>query len=140
MRLDLIAVLAGVGLAAAGCATAQEPAGTTGAQAGGPAAVIRQSDAAMTCVQIADEAARLSQTMGGQEGESVFGRLGGVARAGASMLVPGAGLVIAGSDALTKPERDRREAEALAVQNRWYYLNGVYTGRRCHERAEAATR
>jgi len=93
--------------------------------------VFRDSDAALTCMQISDEAADLSQRMGGSEGGGVFGRLGGVARSGAALLIPGAGLAMAGADALTQPDRDRREARELAVQNRWYYLNGLFAGRRC---------
>jgi hypothetical protein len=80
---------------------------------------------------MADEAARLSETMGAAPGGGLCGRLGGVARAGASMVIPGAGLVMVGTDALTAPERERKEAEAAAVRHRWYYLNGLYAGRDC---------
>ncbi len=97
----------------------------------GPIEIIRATDSALTCPAMADEAARLSETMGGEPGGSLFGRLGGVARAGAAMVVPGAGLVMAGTDALTAPERERKEAEAAAVRHRWYYLNGLYAGRDC---------
>ena len=101
--------------------------------------IFRDTDAAMTCRQISEEAAQLSATMGESEGGGVFGRLGGVARSGAAMLIPGAGLAMAGADALTQPGRERRQAHELAVQNRWYYLNGLYTGLRCDQQAEAAT-
>lgn len=94
----------------------------------GPAPAIRETDEALTCPQIADEAARLSADMGGTPSG---GGLGEIARAGAAMLIPGAGLLFAGADALTREERERRQAEALAVQNRWFYLNGLYAGRRC---------
>lgn len=125
-------VLAGLTLAAVAA-----PAALAQDRPQGPLQPIRDSDPAMTCTALADEAARLSAEMGGKPGPSIFDRLGGVARTGVAMLVPGAGLAIAGADALTQPERQRREAEALAGQNRWYYLNGVYAGRRCHELAEA---
>lgn len=95
--------------------------------------IFRDTDAVMTCVQISDEAAQLSATMGGSPGAGVFGTLGGVARSGAALLIPGAGLAIAGADALTRPERERRQAREQAVQNRWYYLNGLYTGLRCNQ-------
>ena len=94
-------------------------------------AVIQASDASLTCAAMADEAARLSEAMGAEPGGGLFGRLGGVARAGASMVIPGAGLVMAGTDALTAPERERKAAEAAAAQHRWYYLNGLYAGRDC---------
>ena len=125
MRIDLVPVaILALGLAvpvAAQEATPDE----------GPAPVIRTSDGAMTCIQIADEAARLSARMGGDGGGGVFGQVGGVAKAGAAMLIPGAGLLMAGADALTADERREREAEADAVQHRWYYLNGLYAGRHC---------
>ena len=109
-----------------GCATHS----SSGAAAGS-ASVGRAGDANMTCVQIADEAAALSQRMGGTPNGGVLGAASGVAKAGASMLIPGAGLVIAGADALTAPERERREAEAAAMQGRWHYLSGLYTAKRC---------
>ncbi|GAA0867985.1 hypothetical protein GCM10009116_02970 [Brevundimonas basaltis] len=86
--------------------------------------VNRAGDANLTCRQIADEAATLSERMGGTP---TGGALGGVARAGAAALIPGAGLVMAGVDALKGPERARREAD----ENRWHYLNGLYTARNC---------
>lgn len=94
-------------------------------------AVIQAGDTSLTCAAMADEAARLSEAMGAEPGGGLFGRLGGVARAGAAMVLPGAGLVIAGTDALTAPGRERKEAEAAAVLHRWYYLNGLYAGRDC---------
>jgi hypothetical protein len=127
MKIAIAAAVA-LGLCAAPSAFAQD------APAAGPARtleVIRASDAALTCAAMADEAARLSEAMGAEPGGSLFGRLGGVARAGASMVIPGAGLVMAGTDALTAPERERKQAEAAAVQHRWYYLNGLYAGRDC---------
>lgn len=103
-----------------------------------PATVILASDADLTCLQIGDEAAALSERMGGRPERGVLGEVGGVAKAGAAMLIPGAGLLIAGADALTADQRREREAAALAVQNRWFYLNGLYSGRRCDAPAAAA--
>jgi hypothetical protein len=104
-----------------------------------PATVVRAADADMTCAQMADEAATISAGMG-ENGPGLLGRVGGVARAGASLLVPGAGLAIAGADALTSSGKDRKEAEADAKRDRWNYLNGLYAGRGCGETAtEMAT-
>jgi hypothetical protein len=130
--VSAIAVLC---LGAVAPASAQE---AEGPEQSGPIEVIRASDTALTCPQIADEAARLSETMGGDPGGGLFGRLGGVAAAGAAMVIPGAGLVTAGVDALTAPGRDRKEAEAAAIRHRWYYLNGLYAGQDCLEAADAA--
>ncbi len=134
MRYDkgLLAVLT---LALAGPAFAQEGPPRTDE----PLPIIRTTDGSMTCLQVGEEAAQLSQTMESKPDGGVFGMLGGVARSGAAMLIPGAGLAMAGVDVLTKPGEDRREAADLAVQNRWYYLNGLYAGRQCREQAEAAT-
>lgn len=128
------AALAALALACAGAAAAQDaspdrsPPAEGRAAAEVPAPVIRAADEALTCRQIADEAAALSADMGGTPSG---GGLGAIAKAGAAMLIPGAGLLFAGADALTREERERRQAEALAVQNRWFYLNGLYAGRRC---------
>jgi hypothetical protein len=114
-------------LACGGCASQQASSAATTAAL---APVVRTGDANLTCPQIAEEAAGLSQRMGG----TAPGPLGvavDVARAGAAMLIPGAGLVIAGADALTEPERQRRAAEAAAAQNRWHYLNGLYIANDC---------
>ena len=99
-----------------GCATSDPT-----QQANAP--VIRAGDASMTCRQIADEAATLSARMGGTPGGAVLG----VARAGAAALIPGAGLVMAGVDALGASDRARKEAD----ENRWHYLNGLYTANNC---------
>ena len=101
--------------------------------------IFRTGDAAMTCIQISDEAAALSQQMGGSQGGGVFDSVVGVGRAGAAMLIPGAGLALAGMDALSQPERERREARAKSIEQRWYYLNGLYTGLRCGQEPVAAT-
>lgn len=115
-----------------GPAVAQEaPPADAGQAAPETLQIFRTGDAALGCQQISDEAAALSQQMGGSQGGGVFDSVVGVGRAGAAMLIPGAGLALAGADALTRPERERAEARARAVEQRWYYLNGLYTGLRC---------
>ena len=99
-----------------GCATSEST-----RQANAP--VNRAGDASMTCRQIADEAATLSARMGGTPG----GAVRGVAWGGAAALIPGAGLVMAGVDALGASDRARKEAD----ENRWHYLNGLYTANNC---------
>lgn len=135
MRTAIVAAAIAMGLGVAPSAFAQD---APAAEASGPPPVIRASDSALTCAAMADEAARLSASMGGDPGGGLFDRLGGVARAGAAMLIPGAGLVMAGGDAITAPGREREEAEAAATRHRWYYLNGLYAGRDCRN-APAAT-
>ena len=131
------AILASALLAAPAAALAQEP--PAAAPPPEELQIFRQGDAALTCVQISDEAAQLSQRMGGDR-PSVFGRLTGVARSGASLLVPGAGLALAGVDAATADGRERREARERAVEQRWFYLNGLYTGLRCGQPVANADR
>ncbi len=104
----------------------------------GPVAVMRANDTTMTCPQISEEAAGLSEQMGGAPGGGLFRAVGGVAQAGAALVIPGAGLVMAGADALTRPDRERKEALAAAVRHRWYYLNGLYAGQDCQAAIDAA--
>ena len=100
--------------------------------------VFREADSAMTCAQIGDEAATLSETMGDDTPSGGWlSALGGLAKSGASLLMPGAGLAVAGVDAATRPGRERDEAERLQTMNRWYYLNGLHAGRGCREQAAA---
>ncbi|MDI1327275.1 MAG: hypothetical protein PSV23_10810 [Brevundimonas sp.] len=115
-------------------AMAQEAA----APADGPIEIMRVSDTAMTCPQISEEAAKLSEELGGAPGNGFLSAVTGVAQAGAAILIPGAGLAIAGVDALTRPDRDRKEAEVAAVRHRWFYLNGLYAGQDCQALADAA--
>lgn len=134
MKFAIVSAAVVLGLGAASPVTAQE----AEAQPSGPIEIIRAGDTAMTCAAVADEAAQLSEAMGGEPDGGLFGRLGGVARAGASMIIPGAGLAIAGADAIAAPGRERREAEVAAVRHRWYYLNGLYAGQGCQAAADAA--
>lgn len=103
--------------------------------------VFRESDADMTCPQISEEAARLGEEMGeATPSGGWLSALGGMARSGASLLVPGGGLAVAGVDAVRRPGRERNEAEQAAVQARWYYLNGLHIGRGCREAAPVSIR
>ncbi|HST93072.1 MAG TPA: hypothetical protein VLJ13_12835 [Brevundimonas sp.] len=127
MKFTALSTAALLSLAAVLPASAQNAA----PQAEGPMEVMRAADAQMTCRQISDEAAQLSQQMGGAPGGGVLSALSGVAQAGAALVIPGAGLVMAAGDALTRPDRERKEAEQAAVRHRWYYLNGLYAGQDC---------
>ncbi|HRJ64610.1 MAG TPA: hypothetical protein PLR59_09715, partial [Brevundimonas sp.] len=72
------------GLGAVSPVWAQEPE----VRPSGPIEAIRATDVGMSCAVVSEEAARLSEAMGGEPGGGLFGRLGGVARAGASMVIP----------------------------------------------------
>ena len=125
MRPLLIPTLT-IALLSAGAASAQEE------------TVFREADDSLTCAQISEEAAELSTAMGEATPQGGWlSSLGGIARSGASMLVPGGALAVAGVDAVRQPGRDREEAEQATVQNRWYYLNGLHIGRGCREEARA---
>lgn len=134
MRTPFAIAVAALCLAAP---VAAQDAGPAEPQAQATLQAIRTDDPALTCIQLGDQAAQLSQIMGREPEGSLFGRLGGVVKAGAAMLIPGAGLAIAGTDAVTQPGRDRAETADRVTENRWHYLNGLYAGRRCHEQAEA---
>lgn len=134
MNIRILTAVAGLAMGVVQPAMAQQAA----APADGPIEVMRASDTAMTCPGISEEAARLSQQLGGSPGDGILSTLSGVAQAGAAMLIPGAGLAMAGADALTRPDRERKEAEVAAVRHRWYYLNGLYAGHDCQAKADAA--
>ena len=132
MKAHILVALS-VALACGACATTQ-PSGAGADGTAGSGTVVQAGDANLSCTQIADEAAGLSERMG----DNTPGRLGAavdVARAGAALLIPGAGLVMAGADALTDGERQRREAEAQAMRDRWNYLNGLYIAGDCMQTA-----
>ena len=132
MKTHFLAAIS-LALVCGGCATTQ-PTGAAADGTTGSGTVVKAGDANLSCTQIADEAAGLSERMG----DNTPGRLGAavdVAKAGAALLIPGAGLVIAGANAVTEPERQRREAEAQALRNRWHYLNGLYIAGDCMQNA-----
>lgn len=122
MRHLLFSLIAALGVGGAGPVLAQSADATT--------TVVRDGDATLTCGQMADEAATLSAGMG-EGGGGLLGRISEVARAGAAMVVPAAGLVLAGADAVTTSGRERREARADVARDRWNYLNGLYAGKDC---------
>ncbi|CAN5325788.1 hypothetical protein BH10PSE1_BH10PSE1_01540 [soil metagenome] len=134
MRHHLFGLIAALAVGGADPVSAQSAAAN-------PATVVRDGDAALTCGQMADQAAELSAAMGESGGGGLLGRLGGMARAGATMVMPGAGLALAGADAVTTSGSERREAKADAARDRWNYLNGLYAGKGCGgaEDAVAAT-
>lgn len=134
MKFVVVSAVAALGLGVVDPVMAQE----AEAPPSGPIEIIRATDTAMTCAAVSEEAAQLSEAMGGEPDGSLFGRLGGVVRAGATMVIPGAGLAMAGADALTAPGRERKAAEADAVRHRWYYLNGLYAGQGCQAASDAA--
>lgn len=113
--------------------------------------VIQLGDASLTCPQIVEGAARLAETLGGAPGGGVFGSeqaigaatglaMQGALMSGAGRAIPGMGMLGNAMGAVARRDRERREAERLVAQQRWYYLNGLYTGRDCDRQlAEAAT-
>ena len=105
----------------------------------GSPTVVRAGDEALTCNQMADEAATLSANIGESGGGGLLGRIVGVVRVGAAMAVPAAGLAMAGADALAAPNRERQEAKADGDRDRWNYLNGLYAGKGCGEAREAVS-
>ncbi len=106
------------------------------------AGVIRVGDNALTCQQIVAEAGQLSQTLGGAPEGGVFSSEQAISAAtsvgiqaammsGAGSIIPGVGLLGNALGAAARRDRERREAERVVARQRWYYLNGVYSGRDC---------
>lgn len=137
MRISTTTLVAAISTMLAGTALAQD--GAPASAPDQPTAVMKAEDAAMTCESIGAEAAQLSEAMGGPPEGGWIRSMGGVARSGVAMLVPGAGLVMAGRDALTREDRERKAAEARSLAYRWYYLNGLSQGRDCQRATEAVT-
>lgn len=130
-------------LAATGVLAAAMPAAAQEGQ------VIQLGDSGMTCPQIVEGAAQLAQALGGAPEGGVFsseqaiGAATGLAMQGALMsgagrAIPGMGLLGNAMGAMARRDRERREAERLVAQQRWYYLNGLYTGRNCDQQLAQA--
>lgn len=131
-------------LAATGVLAAAMPAAAQEGQ------VIQLGDSGLTCPQIVEGAAQLAQALGGAPEGGVFsseqaiGAATGLAMQGALMsgagrAIPGMGLLGNAMGAMARRDRERREAERLVAQQRWYYLNGLYTGRNCDQQLAQAT-
>ncbi|MDO9588579.1 MAG: hypothetical protein Q7J13_11675 [Brevundimonas sp.] len=106
--------------------------------------IIQLGDASLTCPQIVDSAGRLAQVLGGAPEGGVFGSeqaigaatglaMQGALMSGAGSAIPGMGLLGNAMGAMARRDRERREAERAVAQQRWYYLNGLYTGRNCDQ-------
>lgn len=131
-------------LAATGTLAAALPASAEEGQ------IIQLGDSSLTCPQIVDGAAQLAQALGGAPEGGVFTSeqaisaatsvaMQGAIMSGAGRAIPGMGLLGNAMGAMARRDRERREAERLVAQQRWYYLNGLYTGRNCDQQlAQAA--
>ncbi len=112
--------------------------------------VIQLGDSSLTCPQIIEGAAQLAQALGGAPEGGVFSSeqainaatgiaMQGAIMSGAGSAIPGMGLLGNAMGAMARRDRERREAEQLIARQRWYYLNGLYTGRSCDQQlAQAA--
>lgn len=125
-------------LAATGMLAAATPAAAQEGQ------IIQLGDAGLTCPQIVEGADQLAQTLGGAPEGGVFTSeqaisaatsvaMQGAIMSGAGRVIPGMGLLGNAMGAMARRDRERREAERLVAQQRWYYLNGLYTGRNCDQ-------
>ncbi|MCW5725388.1 MAG: hypothetical protein KIS81_10605 [Maricaulaceae bacterium] len=106
--------------------------------------VIRLGDSAMTCQQIIGEAAEASDILGGSPEGGVFGSeqavntataLGQHAalHAGAGRAIPGIGAVGGMLGRAARARQEQEEARRQVAERRWYFLNGLYEGRRCDD-------
>ncbi len=112
--------------------------------------IVRLGDAGLSCPQIATEAGQLTEALGGAPEGGVFTSEQAIGAAtaaatqtallsGAGRALPGVGFLGSALGAMARRDRERREAEAVVARQRWYYLNGLYTGRDCDRvLAEAA--
>ena len=130
-------------LAATGTLAAAMPASAQQGQ------IIQVGDTGLTCPQIVEGAGQLAQVLGGAPEGGVFSSeqaisaatsvaMQGALMSGAGRALPGMGLLGNAMGAMARRDRERREAERLVAQQRWYYLNGLYTGRNCDQQLAAA--
>lgn len=131
-------------LAATGAVAAALPASAQERQ------IIQLGDASLTCPQIVEGAGQLAQILGGAPEGGVFSNeqaisaatsvaMQGAIMSGAGRALPGMGLLGNAMGAMARRDRERREAERLVAQQRWYYLNGLYAGRNCDQQLAQAT-
>ncbi len=136
MRYAVFPLTLAFALSLAGACLAQDAVQEAPAREDSAGAIMRQTDSAFTCEQLVAEGAKISETLGNTGDDApMFGKFDGVLRLGATLLIPGAGMVMAGADALAQPEQERKQAEDLARMARWYYLSGLYIGRGCDQPA-----
>jgi len=106
--------------------------------------IIQLGDSSLTCPQIVPGASQLSEVLGGSPEGGVFGSeqaigaatglaMQGALMSGAGRAIPDMGMLGNAMGAAARRDRERREAERAVAQQRWYYLNGLYTGRNCDE-------
>lgn len=130
MKIITTLIAAGAVLAAAGAAAAQT------------SQVIRIGDDAMDCPGIITAANEAAEILGGAPEGGVFGSeqaisaatglaVQGAIMSGAGRAVPGVGLLGNALGAAARQRREQQEAARLVAQQRWYYLNGLYSGRDC---------
>lgn len=112
--------------------------------------IIQLGDSSLTCPQIVAGAGQLAQVLGGSPEGGVFGSeqaigaatglaMQGALMSGAGRAIPGMGMLGNAMGAAARRDRERREAERVVAQQRWYYLNGLYTGRNCDEQLARAS-
>lgn len=110
--------------------------------------VIRMGDSALTCANIVMEANAAAETLGGtpegglMTGEAAVGLAQTAAvHTGMASAVPGLGAVGGLFRKASEARKQKEEEEKALAQSRWYYLNGLYSGRQCDQvlAAEAAS-
>ena len=105
-------------------------------------AIIQVGDTSLTCQQIVQNANELAGILGGAPEGGVFSSeqainaatsvaMQGALMSGAGRAVPGLGLLGNAMGAMARRDAERREAERVIARQRWYYMNGLYSGRDC---------
>lgn len=109
--------------------------------------VIRMGDSALSCTDIVMQANEAAETLGGAPEGGVMTGEAAVGLAQTAALHTGMGSAIPGLGAVgglfrqaSESRKQKQEAERKVAQSRWYYLNGLYSGRHCDQvlAAEAA--
>ena len=120
---------------------------TTAAAAQSESEVIFPGDAHMSCLAIVEEININSEILGGAPETGVLGSPQAVNAVtnlamqtaynqGANQLAEGLGIAGALFGAARRRAQERERAQQAIAQNRWYYLNGLYTGADCDNRIQ----
>lgn len=106
--------------------------------------VVRMGDSALDCTAIIGEANEASEVLGGSPEGGVFSSKQAIGAATAlgqqAALVGGAAKALGGIGAVggffgrqAKAREEEEKARKEVAESRWYYLNGLYAGRRCDQ-------
>lgn len=102
--------------------------------------VIRMGDSVLSCTDIVMQANAAAETLGGApEGGLMTGEAAvslaqtAAIHTGMGQAIPGLGVVGGMFRQASQARQKQQEEQKKMAQSRWYYLNGLYSGRQCDQ-------